>query len=114
MSLIISLLFVVLFGYFLIRMSWSIGHNLVQGMRLRRQLHQRLQALPLETALGRAGADPRLYLHGRPIHEIEREMHNCETCQAARQCQAALAAGVPTEQFTFCPNYVALFKPKAE
>ena len=112
-SLIISLLFVVLFGYFLARMVWSIGRNLMQGLLMRRQLRKRLMGMPLEQALERAGSDPVLYLHDRQIHEIEREMRNCEDCSASHECHAALAADVPTEKFEFCPNYDALFRPKS-
>jgi hypothetical protein len=113
-SLIISLLFVVLFGYFLARMVWSIGRNLWQGLLLRRQLRERLAGIPLERALDRSGRDAAAYLHTRQIHEIEREMRNCESCSASHDCHTALAADVPTEKFDFCPNYDALFKPKAD
>jgi hypothetical protein len=114
LSLIISLLFVLLFGYFLAKMAWSIGRNLVQGLLMRRQLRKRLIGMPLEQALERSGADPDLYLHGRQIHEVEREMRNCEGCRATSECQTALQSDVPTEKFEFCPNYDALFRPKAE
>lgn len=114
LSLVISLLFVVLFGYFLVRMVWSIGVNLVHGRRLRRKLRQQLMGMPLEQALERAGADPDLYLHERQLHEIDREMRNCAGCSTTRECQTALDTGVPAEKFEFCPNYDALFKPQAK
>lgn len=114
LSLIISLLFVALFGYFLARMVWSIGRNLTQGLLVRRQLRRRLMGMPLEQALERSGSDPVLYLHNRQIHDVEREMRNCEGCRATQECQTALASDVPTEKFEFCPNYDALFKPSSK
>ena len=110
LSLIISLLFVVLFGYLLVRMVWSIGTNLIHGRRLRRQLRAQLMGMPLEQALARAGANPDLYLHERQLHEIDREMRNCAGCSATQECHTALETAVPIEKFDFCPNYAALFK----
>lgn len=116
LSLIISLLFAVLFGYFLVRMMWCIGDNLIRGRRLRRQLRGQLMGMPLERALEHAGADPDLYLHERQMHQIDREIRNCANCTATQECQGALDANLPIEKFGFCPNYEALFKPlvKAE
>jgi hypothetical protein len=110
LSLAISLLFVVVFGYFLLRMVWSIGTNLAHGRRLRRQLRGQLMGMPLERVLEHAGADPDLYLHERQMHEINRELRNCANCTALQECQVALDANVPIEKFEFCPNYEALFK----
>lgn len=112
LSLVISLLFVVLFGYFLLRMVWSIGSNLVHGRKLRRQLRGQLMGMPLERVLEHAGADPDLYLHARQMHDIDREMRNCANCTATQECQGALDANASIETFGFCPNYEALFKPK--
>lgn len=109
-SLVISFAFVILFGYFLARMSWSIGANLVQGRQLRRGLRNRLMALPLEQALERAGVDPDLYLHERPLHEVDRHLRNCGSCGAARECQSALATATPIDEFMFCPNYATLLR----
>ncbi len=111
-SLIVTLLFGALFAYFIARMVWAIGRNLVQGMLMRRQLRQRLAGMPLGQALERSGADPASYLHDRQIHDIEVQLRNCEGCQELDQCGDALATDKPTEQFKFCPNYDALFKPK--
>ena len=111
-SLVVTLLFGALFAYFIARMVWVIGRNLVQGMLVRRQLRQRLATMPLEQALERSGADPTTYLHDRQIHDIEVQMRNCESCQALDKCSDALATDKPAEQFDFCPNYDALFKPK--
>ena len=110
LSLVISFSFVILFGYFLTRMAWSIGTNLVNGRQLRRGLRNRLAELPLEHALERAGTDPDIYLHTRQLHEIDREMRNCGDCAAVQQCQSALDTAVPIEKFVFCPNYELLFK----
>ena len=109
-SLIVSLAFVALFSYFLARMVWSIGRNLVTGRLFRRRLRERLAGMPLEQALERAGTDPDDYLHARQIHTIEKEMKNCAGCQVTSECNEALDSGTPTEKFEFCPNYKALFK----
>ena len=114
LSLVISLLFVVLFGYFLLRMVWSIGANLIHGRQLRRRLRGQLMGMPLERALEHAGADPDMYLHERQMHQIDREIRNCAGCTATQECQSALDVGTPIEKFEFCPNYEALFKPQVK
>lgn len=112
LSLVIISLFGLLIAYFSFRLVWVIGRNLVQGMLLRRRMRQRLAEMPLGQALERSGADPTLYLHDRQLHEVEREMRNCEGCKATTECNSAMEADTPTEKFDFCPNYNALFKPK--
>ncbi len=111
-SFAVVVLFTLLLAYFSIRMVWVIGRNLVQGRLLRRRLRQRLAGMPLEQALERSGADPTVYLHDRQLHEIEREMRNCEGCKVTAECSGAMGKDTPTEKFDFCPNYDALFKPK--
>lgn len=112
LSLVIISLFGLLIAYFSFKLVWVIGRNLVQGMLLRRRMRQRLAGMPLEQALERSGADPTLYLHDRQLHEVEREMRNCEGCKATTECNSAMENDTPTEKFDFCPNYDALFKPK--
>lgn len=112
LSLVIALLFAVLFGYFVARMAWAIGRNLLHGRGFRRQLHERLTGIPLSRVLAHAGSDAVLYLHDRPMHDIERELRNCEACRVTSRCRHALQEGLPAERFEFCPNYAALFEPK--
>ncbi|MBI5462331.1 MAG: hypothetical protein HY941_09120 [Gammaproteobacteria bacterium] len=109
-SLIVALAFAALFTYFLARMVWSIGRNLVHGRMFRRKLRERLAGIPLEQALVRSGTDPDDYLHARQIHNIAQEMRNCTDCQVTSECKEALNEGTPAEEFVFCPNYKALFK----
>lgn len=111
-SLVIIAVFALLITYFSLRLIWVIGRNLMEGMLLRRRMRQRLAEMPLGQALERSGADPTLYLHERQLHEVEREMRNCEGCKATAECGSAMENGTPTEKFDFCPNYEALFKPK--
>jgi len=112
LSLVVALSFAALFGYFVARMAWAIGRNLLHGLTFRRQLHERLNGMPLSRVLARAGSDAVLYLHDRHVHDIERELRNCESCRATSQCRHALQDGTPAERFEFCPNYAALFKPQ--
>ena len=109
-SLIVTWAFVALFAYFLARMAWSIGRNLIHGRIFRRKLRERLAGMPLEQALERSGTDPDTYLHERQIHAISREMNNCAGCQVTSECKEAMDDGTPTEKFEFCPNYKELFK----
>jgi hypothetical protein len=109
-SLIVSLAFVALFTYFMARMVWSIGRNLIHGRLFRRRLRERLAGMPLERALERSGTDADEYLHARQIHTIAKEMNNCASCQVTSTCKEALDDGTPTEKFDFCPNHQALFK----
>lgn len=112
-SLIVAWFFIVLIGYFALRMVWCIGQNLYEGLVLRRKLRERLSGMRLEQALERAGSDPTLYLHDKQMHEIEQQMRNCENCQVTETCDGALKANTPAERFNFCPNYVDLFKPNS-
>lgn len=110
-SFLVILAFAGLLAWFLVRLVWSIGRNLSNGLLLRRRLAQRLAAMPLAQALQRAGKDAALYLHGRQLHDIEREMRRCEGCRATEECKTGLDAGLSIEKFEFCPNYDALFGP---
>ena len=112
LSLVIISLFGLLIAYFSFKLVWVIGGNLVQGMLLRRRMRQRLAEMPLGQALERSGADPTLYLHDRQLHEVEREMRDCEGCKSTTECSSAMENDTPTEKFDFCPNYDTLFKPK--
>lgn len=113
LSWVISAAFIVLFGYFVVRIGSAIGGNLARGFFLRRQFQERLAALPLQRALEYAGMDTTLYLHDKPMHEIENELRNCEGCQVTAACDAALLTARPLESFDFCPNYERLFKAKS-
>jgi hypothetical protein len=86
--------------------------NLRGGMAYRKALAERLEALRLKKALGRFGVDSAVFLHTRPVNEIEDQMRACSGCGELTRCDDTLDEKTPAQDFSFCPNFDSLSELK--
>lgn len=107
---IISILFVtgiLLAGY--------IGSNYSRGRALRENLLHRIGMLRLGRMLKKRGIDVHAHLHKHLIHDIEKEIRQCESCERIDECENALKAKTQEEEdLSFCPNNEKLKQVKID
>lgn len=92
-------------------LAGAIRANLLRGQLVRVGMAQRLDRLLLKRLLSLAGTDVRHFLHSRYLHEIERELRACESCDDQDRCRSCLQVGSTLDRFDFCPNYALLSRP---
>ncbi|MEJ2644484.1 MAG: hypothetical protein P8180_06045 [Gammaproteobacteria bacterium] len=89
----------------------AIRANLLRGQLVRADMAQRLDRLLLKRLLSLADTDVRHFLHSRYLHEVERELRACESCDDRDRCRDCLRVGSTLDGFDFCPNYALLSRP---
>lgn len=87
--------------YFII----AILNNFKMGQRTRESLTERIKMLRLNKMLEKRKINLMGYLHTVPIHKIENQLRNCESCMNIDECDKELASIKKEDiNFSFCPN----------
>ncbi len=102
-ALIFILLIAALFIYTGARLGLAIQENFGVARRIRQQLASRIRVLRMFPMLKKRGIDMDNYLNSLPIHEIERQLRNCENCEKPNECDSALGSRDEVD-YSFCPN----------
>lgn len=95
--------------YFLARLSWSIGVNVINGLGFYRALESELGKLRLSRMLEALGINRSVYIHQNPVSDIERQMESCARCEHTQECDEKLAEGeLDVDEIDFCNNEASL------
>ena len=85
--------------------------NYATGKQFRKTRQQRVKQIRLSRMLVQRRVDEKEYVSCLPIHELEQEIRNCETCTQLQQCDSVLKASKhqhshhnAEQMYTFCPN----------
>lgn len=93
---------------FCIALTVAIRRNVLTGDAFRYELLKRMRGLGLFRILKDMGIEPTVYVHGAPIHRVERQMRNCEAFTEAQACDRALDQGNVDGAGDYCPKHAEL------
>ena len=88
-----------------IQLSLAVLSNFRHAGEMRRHLGYRIMSLPMFRMLQTCKVPLQQYLHHHSIHEIERQVRNCESCQRKSECESGLKQGNTDELDRICFNY---------
>lgn len=102
---LISGLSLVALAYFFL----AIYNNFKAGQSYRQELAKRIEKLRLNKMLEKKQIKLNRYIHELPVHQIENQIRNCETCIEAIFCDQIFSHdNVLTTNHSFCPNIKTL------
>jgi len=104
-TLIVGSILVLFLTGFLLRLSYAIVMNLINGRKFHHQLEQEFHKLRLSRMLGALGIDKTAYLYQTKVKDIKQQMSNCSACQNTEKCDEKLSApDLDIAGIDFCNN----------
>ena len=104
-SSLVGLALLTLLAFFILRLFYVIGCNLIRGRRFHQNLAAEFERLRLSRMLAALGISKARYIHQTPVVEIRQHMQNCEQCENTQECDSRLAKGeVDADHIGFCNN----------
>ena len=87
----------------------AIYKNFKAGQLFRKELANRIERLRLNKMLEKKQIKLNRYIHELPVHQIENQIRNCETCIEGIFCDQILSHdNVLITNYSFCPNIKTL------
>lgn len=114
-TLIIGGALVLLVGGFLLRLSYTIFRNLINGRKFHHALEDELDRLRLSNMLKALGINKTLYSYQTNVNDMKRQMDSCASCDNTERCDDKLATeNVDITEIEFCNNEAELINIKAQ
>ena len=106
-------LFLLLTG-FLLRLSYTIMMNLINGRKFHHSLEQEFIKLRLSNMLSALGINKTAYIYQTSVKDIHRQMSNCSDCSNTDECDEKLSTpNLDITEIEFCNNEKELKEIKA-
>jgi len=105
MSLIVAGVLVVLLSGFILRLSFTILLNLINGRKFHHSLEQEFSKLRLSNMLTALGISKSAYIYRTNVTDIQQQMKNCSDCTNTDECDEKLSTeNIDIAELEFCNN----------
>ena len=113
MTMIVGGALLLLLTGFMLRLSYTILINLVNGRKFHHELEKEFNRLRLSNMLTALGISKTDYLYQNSVADINQQMKNCSDCSNTVECDEKLATpDLNVEEIEFCNNEADLIKMK--
>ena len=90
---------------FLLRLSYTIMMNLINGRKFHHSLEQQFNKLRLSNMLVSLGINKTAYLYQTSVRDIRQQMSNCSACTNTDECDdKLLKPNIEVSEIKFCNN----------
>ncbi len=90
---------------FILRLSYAIMINLINGRKFHYELEQAFNRLRLSRMLSALGISQTDYIYQNSVRDIKQQMNNCSDCSNTDECDEKLAdTDIDIEGIEFCNN----------
>jgi hypothetical protein len=114
-TIIVGGALVLLLTFFLLRLSYIIFMNLVNGRKFHHSLEQQFLKLRFSNMLSALGINKTAYIYQTSVNDIQRHMSNCSDCTHTDDCDEKLsAANLDVSEIEFCNNEAELKEIKQQ
>jgi uncharacterized protein DUF6455 len=104
-TIIVGGALVLLLTAFVLRLSYTILVNLINGRKFHHSLKQELSKLRLNKMLTALGISRTDYIYQTNVKDIHQQMKNCSACANTDECDEKLAAPeLDVTEINFCNN----------
>lgn len=105
-SILVLVLIALLLCYTAIRLFSGVLADFKRGQNVRQAILDRMHLLPISKLLKKTDININEYVSNKPVHELDTELRNCESCAQNEACVDGLnKAGTDTEAILeSCPN----------
>jgi 5-bromo-4-chloroindolyl phosphate hydrolysis protein len=112
-TIVVGGLLVLLLAIFMIRLSYNITINLINGRKFHHELEKDFSKLRLNKMLSALGLSKTQYLYQTNVRDIHQQMKRCTDCTSTNECDEKLATpDVDMTEIDFCNNEENLKKIK--
>jgi len=115
MTIIVGGALLVLLASFILRLSYMIILNLINGRKFHHSLEQEFNKLRLSNMLSALGINKKTYIYQTRVKDIHQQMENCSACANTDECDEKLSAeDVNINSIAFCNNEAELLDIKQQ
>ncbi len=112
-TLIVGGALVVMVSWFMLRLSYTILTNLINGRKFHHKLEQDFSKLRLNNMLVALGISKTDYIYQTNVKDIQQQMKSCTECSNTDICDDKLETNtVDISEIEFCNNEADLIKLK--
>lgn len=90
--------------------------NARNGLQVRKDLSEQIEALPYGNVLALEGIDQQALLHRLPLVELRQDLERCRSCTQTRECDQVLNVeprdALAANELEFCPNMGSILQHK--
>ena len=105
MTMIVGGMLVLLVAGFILRLSYTIMINLINGRKFHHKLEQEFSRLRLSNMLAALGISKTDYIYQNSVKDINQQMQNCTDCSNTDECDEKLAdPKIDITEIEFCNN----------
>ena len=96
---------VAMVSWFMLRLTYTIATNLINGRKFHHSLEQEFSKLRLSNMLAALGISKTDYIYQTSVKDIQQQMKSCSDCTNTDECDEKLAAPeVDITEIAFCNN----------
>ena len=96
---------VAMVSWFMLRLTYTIGINLVNGRKFHHALDQEFSKLRLNKMLSALGISKTDYIYQSSVKDIQRQMKSCSDCNNTDECDEKLTTpDIDVTKIEFCNN----------
>lgn len=100
---------------FVLRLSYTILQNLINGKKFHHSLEQEFNKLRLSNMFTALGINKKAYIYQTRINDIQQQMSSCKKCDNTEECDEKLSSeDVTVSEIAFCNNEVKLAEIKQQ
>jgi hypothetical protein len=108
-TIIVGGALVLLLTGFILRLSYTIVRNLINGRKFHHSLEQEFNKLRLSNMLTALGINKTAYIYQTSVNDIHQQMNNCADCTNTGECDSNLAdQKIDITAIDFCNNEAEL------
>ena len=106
---------VLLLTGFLLRLSYTIMMNLINGRKFHHSLEQQINKLRLSSMLTALGINKTEYIYQTNANDIKKQMRSCSACTNTDECDDKLSKpNIELTEIEFCNNEAELKEIKLQ
>jgi len=114
-TIIVGGALVILLASFLLRLTYTILLNLINGRKFHHSLEQEFNKLRLSNMLTALGINKKAYIYQTSVKDIHQHMDSCSACTNTDECDEKLSAdNVDITEIEFCNNEKKLVEIKQQ
>ncbi len=95
----------VMVSWFMLRLSYTVAMNLINGRKFHHSLDQEFSKLRLNNMLTALGINKTAYIYQTSVKDIQQQMKSCSDCTNTDECDEKLSKpDIDITEIEFCNN----------
>lgn len=114
-TIIVGGALLVMVSWFMLRLSYTVAMNLINGRKFHHSLQQEFSKLRLSNMLTALGINKTEYIYQTNVSDINKQMKSCSDCTNTDECDEKLSKpDIDITEIEFCNNEADLKEIKQQ